>query len=59
MSPPWEALFQSDSERRHGFDEAVAEYEVLVPTYRRDGYEPIFLPEASVTERMAFVHSFV
>lgn len=59
MSPPWEALFQSDSERRHGFDEAVAEYEVLVPTYRCYGYEPIFLPEASVTERMMFVHSFV
>lgn len=57
MSPPWEALFQPDSERRHGFTDAVAEYDTLVPTYRRHGYELVLLPEASLTERVEFVLS--
>ena len=55
MAPPWEAIFEKDGERRHGFEDALAEYEVLVPTYRRHGYEPAFLPQASVEERVAFV----
>lgn len=55
VSAPWEALFQTDEERRHSFDDAVAEYDGLVPTYRRHGYELVFLPQASVAERVAFV----
>jgi len=59
ISPPWEALFRPDAERRHGFSEAVAEYEVLVPTYRRHGYEIVFIPQASVAKRVSFVRSVV
>ncbi len=57
ISAPWEALFQSDEERRHGFQEAIAEYEVLVPTYRYYGYDLVFLPQASVEERLQFIYS--
>ena len=57
VSPPWEALFQPDAERRHGFREAVAEYQILVPTYRRYGYELLFLPQASISDRVSFVLS--
>ena len=59
MSPPWEAIFESDSERRHGFSDAVAEYQVLVPTFRRFSYEISFLPQAPVQDRLAFVHSAI
>ena len=59
MSAPWAALFRSDEERRHAFQEAIAEYEVLVPTYRDYGYEVVFLPHASVDERGAFITSAV
>jgi predicted ATPase len=59
MSPPWEAIFESDSERRHGFADAVAEYEALVPTFRRFKYEIVFLPQMSVQDRLEFVTSAV
>lgn len=59
MSPPWEALFRPDAERRHTFAEAVAEYDALLPTYRRLGYEVVLLPLASVEERVTFVLSTV
>lgn len=55
LSPPWRELFQTDEERRHGFDAAVAEYEALGPAYRRHGYEVVVLPRASVAERVSFV----
>ena len=59
LSPPWEALFQQDEERRHTFRDAVAEYEALVPAYRRHGYEIVFLPQRPVPERVSFVQSIV
>lgn len=57
ISPPWEALFQEDAERRHSFREAVAEYQVLLATYRQYGYELVSLPPVSVPERVSFVFS--
>lgn len=57
MSPPWETLFHPDSERRHSFRDALEEYEVLVPTYRRHGYQVVFIPQAPLPERVAFVLS--
>ncbi|HEY6572565.1 MAG TPA: AAA family ATPase [Candidatus Eisenbacteria bacterium] len=59
MSPPWEALFHPDEERRHTFADSLAEYEMLVPTYRKHGYGIVFLPQTSVAERVAFVLSQV
>ena len=59
MSAPWEAIFESDSERRHGFADAVAEYEALVPTFRRSKYEIVFLPQGSVQDRLEFVSSAI
>ncbi len=57
ISPPWKALFRPDAERRHTFGQAVAEYELLVPSYRWHGYEIVFIPQASVAERVSFVLS--
>jgi predicted ATPase len=59
MSPPWEAIFESDSERRHDFPDAVAEYEALVPTFRRFKYEIALLPQVSVQDRLEFVNSAI
>ena len=55
ISAPWQELFHPDAERRHGFDEAVAEYEALVPAYEALGYEIVFIPRAILAERVAFV----
>lgn len=59
MSPPWQALFTTDEERRHTFDDALAEYDTLVPEYRKHGYEVVFLPLAPVIDRVRFVLSTI
>jgi predicted ATPase len=55
LVPPWPEIFVSDPERRHGFEEAVAEYERLERVYPALGYRVVALPKASVTERADFV----
>lgn len=55
MTPPWREIYVADAERRHGFDDAVAEYERLVEAYPVIGYRLAFLPRASVAERADFV----
>lgn len=55
VTPPWFEIFQNDRERRHGFDEAVAEYDRLVPAFSSIGYEVLVLPRSSVEERTRFV----
>lgn len=55
LAPPWEDLFRSDTERRHGFADAIREYERLLDAYPACGYEPVTLPKATVGERADFM----
>ncbi len=55
VAPPWPEIHHVDAERRHGFDEALDEYEPLLATYRRLGYRLIELPRLPVAERADFV----
>jgi predicted ATPase len=55
LAPPWPEIFQTDAERRHDLDAAVAEYERLVHTYPALGYDVITLPKVSVPERADFI----
>ncbi|MBA4801172.1 MAG: AAA family ATPase [Euryhalocaulis sp.] len=55
LAPPWPELFASDAERRHGFEDAVEEYERLAVAYPRLGYEVVTLPRTSVAGRVDFV----
>jgi predicted ATPase len=55
MTPPWEAIYVDEPERNKPFTTALAEYEVLVRTYRRLGYEPVLIPPAPVEARVDFV----
>lgn len=55
LTPPWPGIYVSDSERPHGFHEAVAEYERLRRAYPALGYEIVVLPKNSVAERADFV----
>jgi hypothetical protein len=41
----------TDPERRHGFDQAIAEYHRLIVVYPSLGYEVILLPKVSVAAR--------
>jgi predicted ATPase len=55
ITPPWPEIFRNDAERRHSFEDAVANYETQLKTYERFGYEPVMIPRLSVEERADFV----
>ena len=55
LTPPWPEIFVKDPERRHGFDEAAAEYSRLLKVYPALGYELIILPKTTVAKRADFM----
>ena len=55
LAPPWEEIFAGDSERKHGFVEAVAEYDHLAKRLPELRYDAVLLPRASVEGRADFV----
>ena len=55
LAPPWPEIYRTDSERQHGFEAAVAEYERLRAAYPALGYEVVLLPKAEVDRRVDFV----
>jgi predicted ATPase len=55
LTPPWPEIYATDSERRHGLDEAMAEYDRLLEVYPSLGYEVCLLPKVGISERADFV----
>jgi predicted ATPase len=55
MTTPWPEHFKNDVERRHTFEDSVAEYDRLVTTYTATGYSIQTLPQVSVLERIDFI----
>jgi predicted ATPase len=55
MTPPWPGIYAGDTERRHSFEDAVAEYDRLAAAYLALGYEVFLLPKTSVGTRADFV----
>ena len=55
LAPPWPDLSETDRERRHGYDAAVAEYGRLCAAYPALGYKVHLLPFSSVADRADFV----
>ncbi len=53
--PPWPEIFRQDAERRHTFEDGLAEYPVLLKNYRRFGYRPVIVPKAPIPARADFV----
>ncbi len=55
LAPPWPEIHVADPERRHAFDEAVAEYHRLARAYPALGYPVIELPKIGLARRADFV----
>ena len=55
LAPPWPEIYRHDPERRHGYEEAVAEYERLAVAYPALGHEIILLPKVAIEARADFV----
>ena len=55
--PPWEEIFESDSERYENFEQAQKIHIQLVETYKKFGYDLIEVPKNTVENRVTFVES--
>jgi predicted ATPase len=55
IAPPWEEIYDTDSERKQDFAEAVRTYEEMLKVYRECGYELVGLPRKTPEERAAFI----
>jgi predicted ATPase len=55
LAPPWPEIHSADDARRHGFDEAVAEYHRLERAYAGLGCTLHLLPKVSVAARADFL----
>jgi len=53
--PPWQQIFENDSERRHSFDAASRGYPALLKNYGRFGYRCTIIPKLAVPDRADFV----
>lgn len=55
LTPPWPEMYRLDSERRHGFDEAVSEYNRLAKLLPALGYTIVTLPKVAAHIRADFI----
>ena len=55
LAPPWPEIYVTDPERRHSFDQAIAEYHRLLVVYPSLCYEVIVLPKVDVAARADLV----
>ena len=59
LAPPWPEIYEPDSDRRHGFETAVEEYDDLVRRLPGWGYRCHTLPKAPVVARADHVLSVI
>ena len=57
LAPPWPEIHVVDEARRHGLDEAVAEYDRLAAAYPALDYRVSVLPKVSVAARADLVEA--
>lgn len=55
LAPPWRTLFRTDPERRHSFEDAVAEFDRIRECLQSLNYAAVTLPRVATAERVAFV----
>lgn len=51
LVPPWREIYETDADRRHGFEAAMAEYADLTRRLPEWGYRMHVLPKTTVAER--------
>ncbi len=55
LAPPWEEIYEIDSERKQDFAEAVRTFELMTGVYRECGYEISELPKITPAARARFI----
>ena len=57
--PPWQEIYETDSERKQDWEEAVLTFKQMRKTYVTYGYNVIEVPKMPVNKRTDFVLSFI
>jgi predicted ATPase len=55
LAPPWKEIYETDSERRQDFAEAIRTYEQMTKVYQDCGYQISVLPKLSPATRAEFI----
>lgn len=55
IAPPWPEIYVGDDERQHSLQQAIEEYERLLPAFSALGYDIQLLPKIDVSKRADFV----
>lgn len=53
--PPWSEIYETDSERKQTYQEAVDTYDIMFATYQQLDYTPIIVPKGTPAERANFI----
>lgn len=53
--PPWQEIYETDSERKQDWKEAEATFELMKKTYGYYGYEVIEVPKDTIANRKDFI----
>jgi predicted ATPase len=53
--PPWQAIYETDNERRESFKEAIKINQNLTKAYIDLGYTPIEIPQGTLENRLNFI----
>lgn len=53
--PPWEEIYQSDTERYENFEQAVEIQNHLIETYKKYGYDLIEVPKDTIENRILYI----
>jgi len=55
IAPPWQEIYQNDTERKQDFKEAIDTYTAIKKSYIESGYQIIELPKIDVLGRVNFI----
>ncbi|MFI5152694.1 MAG: AAA family ATPase [Chitinophagales bacterium] len=55
VTPPWEEIYQTDSERDQTFAEAIEVYNKICSWYSKHNYEIIMIPNETIEIRSKFI----
>jgi predicted ATPase len=55
LTPPWQAIYRQDAERRQEWPEAVRTFELVRDAYVEAGYRPLEVPHDTVARRVSFI----
>lgn len=53
--PPWKQIYTEDNERYESYEQAVEIHDELARSYISHGYEPVEVPQGSISDRTSFI----